>query len=1090
MVVDPNDLDNANKDSDCDGLSDAEEFGNTYAGGKRTDPANPDTDGDGIKDGIEAGRAMSVNTTCGYVGDADPATRTLPTEPDSDSDGIPDGTEDTNKNGRSDTGETDATNPDSDFDSLPDGVEDANKNGMVDAGETDPRKKDTDGDFINDGVELATTKTDPTKADTDGDTCVDGAEDFDQDGTVDMGETDPKNAGDCGPANNPDSDNDGLPNRIEDRNNNGVVDPDESDPNNPDTDGDGLKDGVEDRNKNGLYDPGETNFRKKDTDCDGLIDGPNQGAFLGEDLNSDGMLNGNETDPTKFDTDGDGISDGVERGITSAALADPTGCLNVPVDADPTTTTDPTRRDSDGDGIDDGAEDSNQNGKVDLPFELDPNNGMDGTGPAGQVCTQNNLRPVLFRADGEPDIQLGLPNSFTEVTPMVSGGQKRGFIGYDPTNRVAFVAWRQAAPTGATNPTQDEAALVTRLGMVGAITLPTTQTYTSWDGIASLQAFYNMAGTTELKARANAIAENLVGAGAGALMGNSPVNGPFQLQVQYLHRSNTAVVVVVALTPLTNYSNTPLFVMSDTAGGSAIAQFGDANAYQCERFSPTSGKVDFVFVVDDSCSMAGSQTALGNAATAMANALNNSTLDWRVALVGSSYAIPGRGGYTKHRRGFVARDDANAVATFRGWLTANAGCTNSNTQCGAGQACFSVDGGWIGICAGGSEATLGSVRSFINDITPGSDAGTSIADRARADAQLVVVLLGDADDQTATYNPATNQITVNDSCGGTGCEPEADFQSFFSGGQGDGGLATRNKTGMRIPLHTIVCPDTGAACNGEYRRLPNQRHASVTTATGAIRGAINDNASIDTSMTAIVNSTIAAAGYRMQKPPIGASVKVALSTVLNPAMCNANDLPRSRANGFDFDGINRTISLYGACRPASTTTQAAVSYRYWVDTTPNPSGNPPPCFGDPFYDAGEADFCRGKLTCNLTANVCECPANCGGNAPAGKVCNPNKFVCDFVCTSDCGGTCNGYQVCNTQACGCECVQTASCAVGYKFQNGAGVCGCVCDTASLNCGSTYDADATSCSCVCKPNCGGCPSGQTCNPSTCSCGGGVN
>src|SRR4051794_40693961 len=33
IPVDPNDLNNPNKDSDCDGLSDAEEFGNTYAGG-------------------------------------------------------------------------------------------------------------------------------------------------------------------------------------------------------------------------------------------------------------------------------------------------------------------------------------------------------------------------------------------------------------------------------------------------------------------------------------------------------------------------------------------------------------------------------------------------------------------------------------------------------------------------------------------------------------------------------------------------------------------------------------------------------------------------------------------------------------------------------------------------------------------------------------------------------------------------------------------------------------------------------------------------------------------------------------------------
>ena len=37
-LIDPNDPRNDQRDSDCDGLSDAEEFGNTYPGGARTSP--------------------------------------------------------------------------------------------------------------------------------------------------------------------------------------------------------------------------------------------------------------------------------------------------------------------------------------------------------------------------------------------------------------------------------------------------------------------------------------------------------------------------------------------------------------------------------------------------------------------------------------------------------------------------------------------------------------------------------------------------------------------------------------------------------------------------------------------------------------------------------------------------------------------------------------------------------------------------------------------------------------------------------------------------------------------------------------------
>lgn len=1079
VIVDPNDPANTLKDSDCDGLTDAEEFGNIYAGGQRTSPANPDTDGDGILDGVEAGRMSSVDPRCtNYPGDADPASRTNPTAGDTDGDGINDGLEDVDHNGRAEPTETDATNPDTDFDGIDDGVEDANKNGAVDTGETDPRKRDTDGDFIADGIEKTLTMTDPLKADTDSDTCIDSAEDANQNGRVDTGETSPNNAMDCGPANNPDSDMDGLPNRVEDKNGNGMVDAGETDPNNADTDGDGLRDGIEDANKNGSVDAGETNPLRKDTDCDGLLDGPTAGNLRGEDQNANGTVDMGETDPRRRDTDGDGITDGVEVGVTAMTLADPTTCLNVPVDLDPGTTTNPNNRDSDGDGIDDGAEDTNQNGRVDAG-ELNPNNMADGTGPAGRVCTQMNLRPVVFKSEADPDLQLGLPATFTEISTMTVGGTKRGLIGYDPVNKVAFVAWRQAAPSGATNPTQDEAGLNPTLAGVGALTNPTTQTFTSWDNMPALQAFYDMAGAADVKDRANAIANAMVGAGAGALMGTGGATGPFKLQVEYLHRTNSAVVVVVALTPLATYNGAPLFVMSDTAGGSGVAQFGDFNAYQCETFAPRAGAVDFLVVVDDSCSMASSQQALADAASAMATALGNSTLDWRVALVTSEYHLTGTNNNRSVRRGFTRN-----INQFRAWLTQNSACGGGNTCSGVPAplpACDSngadpngANGGcWVGTSGSGSEGLLGAARKAVDDITVLPLPMTEQVNRVRAGAQLVVILLGDADDQTNGYTAV-----------GTPYENIQNFITFFT----NSGTGTKNRLNVNIPVHGIVCP-AGANCNGETQSNP-QRHAQVITATGGIRGAINNTTSIQTSMAAIVTSSIAAAGYRMQKPPIGASVKVAMDAVLDGMTCNKDDIPRSRTNGFDFDGINRTISFFGSCRPAATTMAAAVSYRYWIDTTPNPGGNPPPCNTDTYYDPTDPDFCRGRLACNFQSNTCECPANCGGTPPPGMVCDTNRLVCDYVCTQDCGGTCSQFQQCNVTSCSCECRQTASCPVGYRFQNGAGVCGCVCDTAALNCGPTYNADPMSCSCVCKPNCGGCGANEVCNPSTCACTGGIN
>lgn len=1074
-MANPLDPNNANKDTDCDGLSDEDEFGGIYAGGLRTDPNVADTDGDGILDGVEAGRTTSVAASCTYAGDADPNSRTNPTATDSDADGIPDGLEDTNKNGQRETNETNPINADTDMDGLDDGVEDANKNGVKDATETDPRLRDTDADQIPDGLELSTTMTNPLVADSDGDTCNDGAEDLNQNGTVEMGETDPNDNTDCGPSINPDTDGDGIPNRFEDLDGDGVVDPGETDPMLADTDGDGLNDGIEDANKNGRRDPGETNPTRRDSDCDGLADGPSMGMVRGEDLNANGTVDVGETDPRKFDSDGDGLSDGVESGLITANIADPMGCPGVPVDADPTTTTNPTNRDSDGDGIDDGAEDTNQNGRVD-PGELNPNDQSDGVlpdggiAPAGAVCTVMNLRPVLFRAEGDPDIQLGLPAEFTEVATAAVNGSNRGVVGYDPINKVAFVAWREAARGGATTPTADEAAIRPLLNGVGTLSNFNTQPFTSWDNLPALQAFYDMAGGADLKERANAIANTLIGNGAGALMGTAGVTGPFRMQVEYLHRTNQAVVVIVALTPAANYSGAPLFTMEDTAGGSAIAQFGDANAYQCETFAPQGGLVDFIFAIDDSCSMDDYQTALANTAMAVQSQLNNSQLDWRIALVTSSYAGNNTGnGNSGTIRGFT-RD----INQFRAWLTENSSCSNSvcSNVSGAMPACWAggANGGcWVGTGGGGTERIVMSAARAMNVLTPTT--AMEQANRVRTGAQVVVVLLGDADDQSGASISA--------------------LSNFFAAQNATvtySGTTYTNRVGA-VPVHGIICPD-GQSCGEDHNST--RTNPGVITNRGGIRGDINSATGISTTIQAIMNATIASAGYRMQKPPIGASVKVAMDAVLDGAACNKNDIPRSRADGFDFNGINRSLAFYGACRPSTATQRAAVSYRYWIDLTTNPGGNPAPCSTDTgFFDPTDPDFCRGNLACNRTTNQCECPADCGStNPPPGRVCDTNKLVCDFVCTSDCGGTCNAYQTCNTGTCGCECRQNATCPAGYRFENAGSVCGCVCDTAALNCGSTHDADPNTCSCACKADCGGCATGTTCNRSTCMCTGGIN
>jgi hypothetical protein len=111
---------------------------------------------------------------------------------------------------------------------------------------------------------------------------VDARQDRDRDGIKNDVE-----ATACSNENDADTDNDGLPDGIEDLNANGRVDPGETDPCNPDSDGDGLQDGRE----RGLVTP------HPDTDLT---------VFEG---NPEPLL---RTDPNNSDSDRDGISDFAE----------------------------------------------------------------------------------------------------------------------------------------------------------------------------------------------------------------------------------------------------------------------------------------------------------------------------------------------------------------------------------------------------------------------------------------------------------------------------------------------------------------------------------------------------------------------------------------------------------------------------------------------------------------------------------------------------------------------------------------------------------------------------------------------------------
>jgi hypothetical protein len=157
-TVDAGETDPLDADTDDDALFDGGEDadGDGMVDAGETDPLDDDTDDDGLSDGLESGVTAYIpdgwsdgnstpfdGTDSSWQPDTDGSSTTDPLDADTDDDGLCDG----------------AIAPSGCI-----GGEDSNANGRVDTGETDPQEADSDDDGFSDGDEVAA-GTDPLDPD-------------------------------------------------------------------------------------------------------------------------------------------------------------------------------------------------------------------------------------------------------------------------------------------------------------------------------------------------------------------------------------------------------------------------------------------------------------------------------------------------------------------------------------------------------------------------------------------------------------------------------------------------------------------------------------------------------------------------------------------------------------------------------------------------------------------------------------------------------------------------------------------------------------------------------------------------------------
>lgn len=413
-----------------------------------------------------------------------------------------------------------------------------------------------------------------------------------------------------------DSDGDGIPDELEDRNQNGRYDgANETDPYSADTDGDGIPDGVEDSNQNGQLDRGETDPRTADTDGDGIDD--DEAAEFG-------------TNPLDPDTDGDGIPDGIERD----------------------TGTDPTNPDTDGDGLPDGDEDLDQDGELDDGETSPTNPDTDGDGVLDSAetlalaCARSNEPPLHFLSSLEGDWETVVSGEFA-VDDYTSRSGDRLLYGsyFDLPTHDAFGFVISKAPDPLVSRADQQAqSEIQRLARQFQTRAWSVRRLRNWDTSDAAIAEYSYSSDEMFASQArDRIAARFMNLDVTRPNGAPPASGAtgsdWTLHFHVTRRTDVRVTLVGLLVPTERTLEPEVArLLSDVGGGSAIGQFGDSTERRCRDLPIHLGftPVDFLWIVDTSESMIDDSETVAQAASTFFAVLDRSFVDFRAAVVSTN----------------------------------------------------------------------------------------------------------------------------------------------------------------------------------------------------------------------------------------------------------------------------------------------------------------------------------------------------------------------------------------------------------------------------------------------------------------------
>ncbi|MFZ4403879.1 MAG: hypothetical protein ACOYOK_07235 [Pseudobdellovibrionaceae bacterium] len=311
----------------------------------------------------------------------------------------------------------------------------------------------------------------------------------------------------------------------------------------------------------------------------------------------------------------------------------------------------------------------------------------------------------------------------------------------------------------------------------------------------------------------------------------------------------------------------------------------ESNTYtQSSSYAPR--KIDILWVVDNSGSMATSQNNLATNFSSFINRFQENNYDFHMAVASTdAWEKKFNSNSTKSRirdGGLVSISPTN-VTTHSGVFVMD--------PTTVGLTSTFITNITLGVYGNGDERAFESIRQTLND--------TWNSSFRRTDAFLSVIIVSDEDD----FSHSTNSL--NESYNNAGLSPVSDYVTYLDTLTNSKPGSAKNYSVNAIAIWDNTCRATLTANDSFGGRKIATRYGQLADATSGIKASLCSN--FGTSLQIITDSILELSNtFKLNRVPVESTIRI---------LVNGASVSQSSSNGWTYDSTTNSIVFHGAAVP-------------------------------------------------------------------------------------------------------------------------------------------------------------------------------